>query len=197
VTLIHIHLLSLRLLIGSYRNAPDWMCEYLLAVIDPSASYWITGFPSAWISHLRRGQCSSPTQGVASKRAVHRRGTVTGDDADRVRDRPERVHDHLKRGTQGAVPGQPPRCHHGARGKWRAASSAAQGVSCCDVDGLCAWDILWVTRDSEAPRLGGLGLLLTEIFLIVTAQVRCRVYVGVVGERTMQPDRMMVMPRMM
>ncbi len=159
------------------------------AVIDPSAPYWVSGFPSACLIVLGVGFTFASGTMFITKVSLPSEQSVAGAlfqvmTTDRVRDRPQRVHDRLQWGAQGAV--EPPSCPRGSGRKWRTPGSAAQGVPGCDVDGLCVWDSQWVL---EAPR-PGLGYA-TDILICDCSGTTLCIFlrgVGIVGERP-TPDR--------
>lgn len=84
------------------------MCEHLLCR-DRSKRVVLGHWLSLCLSRRdRRGfhvriRDDVHLQGVATERSKRGRRTIPGDDADRVGDRPQRVHDRLQRGAQGAI----------------------------------------------------------------------------------------------
>ena len=74
-------------------------------MIHPKAPYWAVGFPSACLVLLGTdfAFASGTMFSVGVERAERCGRAIPGDDADRVRDRPQLVHDRLQWGSQGAV----------------------------------------------------------------------------------------------
>ena len=87
------------------------MCEHLLRHDGPKRTVLGRWLPLCLPHRVGRGfyvriRDDVYLQGVAAKRSERCRRAISGDDADRIRDWPQRFHDRLQRGAQGAI--EPP-----------------------------------------------------------------------------------------